>query len=80
MAELADTLAAELATFEKNKDDLLQHHEGKFVVIKGDQILGAYDTKLDAVAVGHQHAGADAFLVKKVERVERPVRIFLPRG
>ena len=76
----SDKLDSELKTYEANRDNLLQRYEGKYVLIKGDRILGVYDTKLDAVAVGHQQAGPEPFLVKRVEQIEKPVRIFMPRG
>lgn len=71
-------LATELMTYEQHKDELLQHWEGKYVLITGATIVGAYDTKLDAVAVGHQQVGPGPFLVRMVERVQQPVRVFLP--
>jgi len=80
MGEAERHLATELKTFEKHKQDLLGRWEGKYVLITGDNILGAYDSKLDAVAAGHQQIGARPFLVKKVERIEKPVRILARRG
>ena len=80
MTKTANQLATELRTYERNRDNLLQCHEGKYMLIEGDKILGAYDTKLDAVAAGHQQLGPEPFLVKKVERDEKPVRIFMPRS
>jgi hypothetical protein len=73
-----DPLANELRTYEAHKDELLQHSEGKYVLIKAAQIAGVFDTKLDAVAVGHQQFGPGPFLVKQVVRVDKRVRILLP--
>jgi hypothetical protein len=78
--EPKNALDAELRTYETHKDELLQRCEKKYVLIHGDTIAGVYDTKLDAVAAGHQQFGTGPFLVKKVERVEKPVRILLRRG
>jgi hypothetical protein len=78
MADPQQPLAIELKTYEQHKDELLQHGEGKYVLIAGETIIGTYDTKLDAVAAGHQQVGPGPFLVKKIERVEKPVRILVP--
>lgn len=80
MDQLQHALAAELKTYAQHKDDLLGRWEGKYVLIAGEQILGAYASKPDAIAAGHQQVGPGPFLVKKVERVEKPLRIFVPRG
>jgi hypothetical protein len=80
VSEPRNRLDAELRTYEALKDELLQRCEGKYVLIHGDTIAGAYGTKLDAVGAGHQQFGTGPFLVKRVERVEKPVYIFLPRG
>ncbi len=79
MADLHQ-LDSELKTYEDHKDELLKHNEGKYVLIKSNNIVGAFDTKLDAVAVGHQQFGPGPFLVKKVARVEKPVHILWSGG
>lgn len=38
----------ELEFFVKNQEVLVKQHEGKTLAIKGNQILGAYDTPLEA--------------------------------
>ena len=73
-------LAAELKTYQEQKEDLLKNSEGKYVLIVGQTILGVYSDKLEAVAIGHQQVGPGPFLVKKIERVDKPVYIFLRRG
>jgi hypothetical protein len=72
-------LADELQTYQDQKDTLLQGSEGKFVLIHGNSILGIYDTKLAAISAGHAQIGPVPFLVKKIERVEKPVRILSRR-
>jgi hypothetical protein len=80
VTDVAKLLAVELRTYQAHKDELLRQAEGKYVLISGDKIIGCYETKLSAVASGHQQLGPGPFLVKKVERVEKPVRILVPRG
>ncbi|MGH9791432.1 MAG: hypothetical protein ACRD5W_09505 [Candidatus Acidiferrales bacterium] len=38
-------LDAELATFERHKDELLGKAEGKFVLIHRDRVVGIFDTQ-----------------------------------
>ena len=72
-------LDLELQTYQAQKDALLRSSEGKFVLIHGNAVLGTYETKLDAVSAGHAQIGPGPFLVKKIERVDKPVRIWTPR-
>jgi hypothetical protein len=63
-------LEIEMATYHAHLMDLLQH-EGKYVVIKGDEILGhPHDTLDDALGAGYDAYGLVPFLVKKISRVE----------
>jgi len=38
----------ELAYFIENQKDLVKKHEGKVLAIKGEEIVGVYNTPLDA--------------------------------
>jgi hypothetical protein len=64
-------LEAEIQYFEKNKTKLLAEHEGKFVVIYGDHLLGAYDTVENAYNAGIQAFGDQQFLVRKATASEQ---------
>ncbi len=66
MPDSQHQLERELATFEKNKAWLLQKHEGKFALVKGDVVLGAFDTFEKAYEVGFAQFGTDPFLVKRI--------------
>ena len=68
------SLETELALFEQMKADLLKNHEGKFVLIRGSEFLGAYDTAQNAYAEGVKRFGRAAFLVKKVTKQEEVYR------
>ncbi|MBI2088495.1 MAG: hypothetical protein HYT78_07100 [Deltaproteobacteria bacterium] len=65
-------LDAELKTYEKNRDQLLGTAEGKFVLIQNSQLVGFYDSKMDAIAMGYQQLGNVPFLVKQIVKVEAP--------
>lgn len=63
-------LSKELETYEKNKQELLKENRGKFVLIKGDNIINIFDTYADAVKVGIDKFGNSPFLVKQILEVE----------
>jgi hypothetical protein len=73
-------LEHELATYRANLMEMLGD-EGKFVVIRGDEVLGVWPTYEKALGAGYDEYGLEPFLVKKIQRVE-PVHYFsrdLPR-
>jgi len=65
-------LAEELETYEKNKQNLLRDNRGKYVLIKGKEIINVFDTQADAVKVGIDKFGNSPFLVKKIQEVDTP--------
>jgi hypothetical protein len=67
---MANILHEELETYYKNKQELLGKYNGKYVLIKGKEIIDAYDTQKDAIKVGLDKFGNTPFLVKKVEEIE----------
>lgn len=68
-----DLLDQELQTYEKEKDRLLAQAKGKFVLIKGDQVVDFFDTETDAIRHGYEHLGNTPFLVKQVLEIEVPI-------
>lgn len=69
---MTSVLSQELKTYEQHRERLLSEHEDKWVLIHGDQILGTYHAEMDAIEAGYQQLGVVPFLVKKIERFERP--------
>jgi hypothetical protein len=70
---MTETLSTELKTYEANFEALLGAHEGKFVVIHGDRILGTFDNQMDAITWGYRELGNVPFLVKQVVKVDVPL-------
>jgi hypothetical protein len=62
-------LDIERATYQAHLLELLAS-EGKFVVIKGMDIAGSYDTLDDALAAGYRKYGPVPFLVRQIQRTE----------
>ena len=66
-----NTLSEELKIYEENKAKLIKEANGKFVLIKGKEIVNIFDTQMDAIKVGIDKFGNDPFLVKKIEEVDQ---------
>jgi len=66
-------LDRELATYEANREKLLARASGKFVLIKGDQVVDEFESIGDALKVGYERFGNSPFLVKQVLDVEIPL-------
>ena len=63
-------LEKELATYQREREKLLAH-QGKFVLIHGDDVAGYWDTYEDALQAGYSRFKLEPFLVKRIEAVER---------
>jgi hypothetical protein len=70
---MADILAVELKAYTDNLDALLGANEGKFVLIHGDEVLGVFDSNMDAITRGYRELGNVPFLVKHIVKVEAPL-------
>ena len=60
---MTERLQTEIKTYNERLPDLLAN-EGKFVVIKGDEVIGIFDTYADAILTGREKFKDDVFLVK----------------
>lgn len=67
---MANILSKEIETYEKNKQKLLKESSGKFVLIKGEEIINVFDTSSDAIKVGIDKFGNTPFLVKQILEIE----------
>lgn len=64
------TLEQELKTYEGKKESLLAESRGKFVLIKGGEIIGIYTNYEDALRAGYEKFGNQEFLVKEITEIE----------
>ena len=55
---------AELAFFIAHQDDLVKQHRGKTLIIRGNEVVGAYRTTLEAYLVGQRLYPAGSFMVQ----------------
>ena len=63
-------LERELRYFESIKDDLLKRYDGKYVLIKGENLIDVFSSFEDAYKEGVKRFGNSPFLIKKVEKIE----------
>ena len=69
-------LDEEVQTYETRKPELLGNSEGKFVLIKGGEVAGIYESETDAITDGYNRFGNVPFLVRQILRVE-PTQNFI---
>lgn len=63
-------LSQEIATYKRHLPELLGQ-QGRFVLVKGAEIAGIFDSYQDALTAGYQRFKLDSFLVKQITAVER---------
>jgi hypothetical protein len=68
-------LDTELETYQRQRDRLLSQYEGKYVLIHDDEVVGAYESEIDAIYQGYDRFGNVPFLVKQVLPVEIPIEL-----
>ena len=59
-------LGREIEAFERQKRQLEENHMGKFVVIKGDDLIGAWDTLDTAAREAVRRFGRGPYLIRQV--------------
>jgi hypothetical protein len=62
-------LHQELETYRRNLSTLL-NNEGQFVLVKGDKIVGVFETRQRGLEQGYKLFGLSGFMVKEIESVE----------
>jgi hypothetical protein len=62
-------LEIELATYQGKLADL-KGHEGKFVLIHGEDVIDFFSTYEDAIKAGYQQFKLSPFLVKRIMATE----------
>jgi len=75
VATSGEILAEERGFYQENRAALLQQHQGKFVLIKGRQLLGVFDSPEVAYGEGLKLLGNVPMLVIQV-LPEQPVARF----
>ena len=71
------SLFREFETFQSHRKQLVKDSIGKFVLIKGENILGVFDDELKAIEEGKKRFKNEPFLVNEITEVDFVVR-FMP--
>ena len=58
----------ELNYFISNQDDLVKKHRGKFLVIKGNEVIGVYSSPLDAYIDASKSHKSGTFMIQPCEQ------------
>jgi hypothetical protein len=61
------SLEKEFEFYVKNQNELVKKYNGKFIVIKDAQVIGAYDKELEAIEKTIEKHELGTFLVQKCE-------------
>ena len=59
------TLEEEFNYYLRHQEELIRKYKGKFVVIKGDVVIGDYESELEAVEETSKQHELGTFLVQK---------------
>ena len=58
--------------YDEHLEEWLSRYPGRFVLIRGTELIGTFDITEAALAEGARRFGLSSFLVRRVER-DRPV-------
>lgn len=67
-------LEQELATY-KNRLAEMNEHQGKYVLIHGDQVVDFFAAYEDAIKAGYQQFKLEPFLVKQINTTEQVLHV-----
>jgi len=62
-----EKLEREFEYYVEHQDELVEKYNGKFVVIKGCNVIGAFDSELEAIEKTAEQYELGTFLVQKCE-------------
>lgn len=60
-------LDKEFQYFQEHQDELVREYRGKYIVIKDQEVLGAYGSEMEAYQTTVQDHEAGTFLIQRVE-------------
>lgn len=66
-------LESELRTFNEHRSELLASDAGRFALVKGDTVIGVFDSETEAIRHGYQTLGNVPFLVKQITEADIPL-------
>ena len=64
---MSSVLEKEFQFYLDNQEDLVKKYNGKFIVIKNEKIIGAFDSELEAYEETSKEHEIGTFLIQKCE-------------
>ena len=65
-----ETVNNEFRYYLDNQDDFVKKYDGKVIVLKNHEVLGTYDTELDAIMKTRKEHEPGTFMVQRVSEGE----------
>ena len=72
-------LETEQRTYDRKLPDLLVH-EGRFTLIKGEEVVGIYPSWEAGVRAGYERFGRVPFMVREIRREPEVAHVLSPLG
>ena len=66
-------LETELRFFEAHRAELVAQAKGRYALVKDDRLAGIFDDQNEAIRIGYEMFGNQAFLVKRIADVDIPL-------
>ncbi len=78
MGEIQDPLRVEKGYLKTNQAELAAKYPGKYLVIQGESVVGAFDSYEEGVKAGATALGVGPFLVRSVHRPDEDETLTVP--
>jgi hypothetical protein len=72
---MAEPLIEERKYFREHQAEWRKTYPGKFVLVKGNQLIGTFNRPEDAIAEGARRFGTETFLVRSIDQAEEEIYI-----
>ena len=72
---MAALLEQERTFYAAHEAEWMNAHPGRFVVVKGERLLGAFDSMEEALAAGAAAFGLQSFLIRRLGEKQAEVNI-----
>jgi hypothetical protein len=70
-------LESEQKYFDEHKDELVEKYLDRFVLIKGEELVGVFNTVEEAISEGARRFGLSSFMVRQVSK-EAEAEVYIP--
>lgn len=64
-------LETEKARYEELREELLEHHEGQFALIVGEELVGTFNSRNEAYRTGLKRFGNAPMLIREIDEGDR---------